>query len=362
MTLNPSSSTPVAPPPKKGGPLLWIAGGCGCLVVLCLFVAAAGWWYVSTNKDIQEALNGTPTPLPIPTALVLPTTPPVAIPTIGTTGQATPPRITPRTTPSPVPAGRATPAIGLTIPAIRIPTLSAGTPAAGNAGGFGKVQFAVGVLDDEKPVDVLDAFPQGTTIIYAVWPYNKMQDGQIWRREWQLNGKTQTDLVKESAWPGGSDGIWWVSIYNKDGVSAGDWSLNLYVDNKLQQTARFRVDAAPSGQPNFTPIVFSENRDAKDKPASPLPADNPVLDSGVMQIHAFFNGIAVPKGTKFTTQWFYNGKADTDEASYSWDGPPTDSYWLRYYRTNNTELPAGVYEVKIKIGTRLVKVASVTVQ
>ncbi|MBI5879113.1 MAG: hypothetical protein HZB53_15810 [Chloroflexi bacterium] len=369
MTLNPTSTVPVAPPPKKGGPWLWIAGGCGCLVVLCLFVAAAGWLYVSTNKELQALFSDTPTPTA--TAFVLPTTPPTdapirTIPTVrGITTPAATPAATsaaPRTTPTAAgPTGRSTPGISLTIPPIRLPTIGGATPAAGGAAGFGKPRFAVGVLNDDTPIDVLDAFPQGTTVVYAVWDYSKMQDGQTWRREWQLNGKTQTDLVKETAWQGGNSGVWWVSLYNKEGVSVGDWTLNLYVDNKLQQTSKFRVDASPSGQPNFTPIVFAENRDAKGGPVDPLPADNAVLDSGVTQVHAFFNGIAVPKGTKFTTQWFYNGQPDTNEQSFTWDTTPTDSYWVRYFKTDGSELLSGVYEVKIKIGTRLVKVASVTV-
>jgi hypothetical protein len=249
----------------------------------------------------------------------------------------------------------------LTIPPIRLPTIGGATPSAG-ARGFDTIKFAVGVLDDEKPIDVLNAFPEGTTVIYAVWNYANMQDGQTWRREWLLNGKAQTDLVKEQDWSGGTSGAWWVSLFNKDGVSAGEWTLNLYLENRLVQSGKFRVDAAAAGQPNFTPIVFAENRDAKGNPVDPLPPDNAVLDSGVTQVHAFFNGVVMAKGTKFTTQWFYNGVSDTEEQTYTWDSAPADSYWVRYYRTDGAELPAGVYEFKLKIGTRLVKIASVTVQ
>jgi hypothetical protein len=168
-----------------------------------------------------------------------------------------------------------------------------------------------------------------------------------------LDGKIQSDLVGEDKWKGGSAGYWWTSINNKDGVETGKWQLNLYLDNKLQQSAQMTIEANPAGQPDFGPITFAPDVDSKDNPVNPVPANNPTLPAGTKKVYAFFNAVNVPKGTQWTTQWFRNNKLES-EKQRAWDAGLNDSYWVSYFNTDGSPLASGTYELKLTIGSRLV--------
>lgn len=269
-----------------------------------------------------------PTATPVPTATPPPTSTPVRI---------APP--IPTLAPSPTPAP--------------IPTRLSPAPSPGGVGAFGAIKFAAGVMSDDTPVDVRTTFPDGITRVYGAFDYKGLKDGQTYKSEWLLDGKVQPGLTGEMKWSGGSAGNWWASINNENGLTSGKYQLNLYLENQLQQSAQMTIEANPTGQPDFGPIVFAPDVDAKGNPVNPAPANNPTLPAGTKKIYAFFNAVNVPKGTQWTTQWFRNNKPES-ENQRAWDSGLNDSYWVSFFYTEGSALAAGTYELKLTIGSRLV--------
>ena len=225
-------------------------------------------------------------------------------------------------------------------------------------GQFGPITFSVGVLNDEKAIDPLNTYPDGVTLIYAVFDYSGMTDGETYRTEWKLDGEVQPDLVHESQWKGGDSGTWWISIFGEKGIRTGEWKLDLYLGDTLQQTGKLTVEANPAGQPDIGPITFATDKDSKDKPVNPLSADKPVLPAGTATVYAFFDGISVPKKTTWTSHWFLNGKSASTPKEHTWDFGPNENDWISFGSTDNSPLESGTYELQLSIGSTLVNVAT----
>jgi len=237
---------------------------------------------------------------------------------------------------------------------------STATAAATSAttGQFGPITFSAGVLNDETAVDPLTTYPDGVTLVYAVFDYSGLQDGAAWRVEWKHDGQVQPDLTQKKQWKGGASGNWWVSIFNPDGIKTGDWELDLYLGDALQQTATATIEPNPSGQPDFGPVTFAPDKDAQDKPVNALSVSSPILPPKTSLVYAFFDGIDVPQGTTWTSQWFRNGDSITDPKTHTWSFGPSDNDWISFGSTDNTPLVSGTYELKLNIGSRLVNLAT----
>jgi len=227
-----------------------------------------------------------------------------------------------------------------------------------STGKFGPIKFSVGVLNDEQAIDPLTTFPDGVTLMYAVFDYSGMTKDENWRTEWKLNGEVQPDLVNNDTWKGDASGSWWVSIYNDKGIRTGEWELNLYIGDTLQQSAKVTVEANPAGQPDFGPITFSPDKTDKDTPANPLDVSKPVLPAGTTTVYAFFDGISVPKGTTWTSHWFHNGDSASDPKTHTWDFGPNENNWISFGSTDNSPLESGTYELQLSIGSNVVNVAT----
>lgn len=223
-------------------------------------------------------------------------------------------------------------------------------------GQLAPITFSVGVLNDSTAVDPLDTFPAGVTLVYAVFDYSGMQDGETWRTEWKRDGQVQSAVGHEAQWNGGDSGSWWVSVTNPKGIPTGEWELDLYLGSTLQQTAKMTVQ--PAVQPDFGPITFSTDKDSQDQPVNALTADNPTLPAGTALVYAFFDGIAVPMGTTWTSHWYLNGQSVADPKDHTWNFSPTANDWISFGTTDNSPLASGTYELKLSIGSQVVNVAT----
>ncbi|MBI4789100.1 MAG: hypothetical protein HY782_18875 [Chloroflexi bacterium] len=281
-----------------------------------------------------------PTVTPSPTATPIPTETPIPSPTLRPTNT---PRPSATARPSATPRSTATPSSNRTIAPL--------TPV---GAGFGRISIASGVLDDTTPVSPRTTFPDGVTIVYAIFPFNGLRDGQLWRTEWLRDGQLQGNIGREKPWSGGAAGTWWVSIFNEDGISPGRWQLNTYLDNRLQQSAQFTIEANPQGKLDFGPIVFAPEVDANDQPVNPLPVDDPTFEKGATSIYAYFRAVNVPSGTEWTSQWFRNGQPDTQPKPHTWNFGPQEGTWLQLFQDGNAPLDPGVYELRVSVGGQVV--------
>ena len=69
---------------------------------------------------------------------------------------------------------------------------------------FGEVTFCQEVTGDGQPVKPATMFAQGTKVVQALFAYQGMTDGSLWRREWKRDGR----LISGAAdtWAAGESG------------------------------------------------------------------------------------------------------------------------------------------------------------
>ncbi len=136
-------------------------------------------------------------------------------------------------------------------PVMATPTqIDLGALTGGEKPSFSNLFFAAGVTDDNKPIGVATEFPGGTTIVYAFVTYEGMSDGAQCESIWYLDGERA--LEKSFDWSLGESGATWVTnVYNDNGLSAGRYDWELYVEGELVVTGGFVVEktAAPTPRP-----------------------------------------------------------------------------------------------------------------
>lgn len=118
------------------------------------------------------------------------------------------------------------------------------------AAAFGAIQFSTGMdLNNNIPTNISAQFTEGITEVYASFVYLNMITGQNWSREWLLNG--DQIVRKDIAWDEAEgDGLTYAFYHEEDGIDAGSYTLNLYVDNQLARSAHFEVVANITETPN----------------------------------------------------------------------------------------------------------------
>jgi len=230
-------------------------------------------------------------------------------------------------------------------------------PAPAGTGSFGEITFAAGVLNEEVPIDAGNSFPEGVTMIYAIFNGTDLKDGDAWRSEWLLDGKVQSKLTADHSWDAkaaGGRGAWWLSVFNDQGIHTGEWQLNLYVGDQLVQSGTMTIEPYAVDEPSFSPIVFAQNVTKDDKPVKPVEVSDPTLPVGTKTVYAFFQGINVPSNTTWTSQWFYNDSPATDPKEHTWDFGPNEQDWINFKNTDDSPLEPGVYELKLTIDSKVV--------
>ena len=209
----------------------------------------------SAATEMEEIQSPEPiatdTPLP-------PTLPPADEPTLSSAGEASsptettgptatpiPPTATPTATlipatPTNTPEPTATPTVTptSTLPAFvvaRIPTSGPRTPAPSGAR-MGPIQFAPDITDDLEPVNPNTIFPQGTTEVYAVFPYSGMKDGLDFKVIWYQNG---VELWRdESEWEWGDEARFF-SFFKTP--NEGLYKVELHVNDSVMASGLFEV-------------------------------------------------------------------------------------------------------------------------
>lgn len=110
-----------------------------------------------------------------------------------------------------------------------------------SSGSFGRIIFAEGATDESAPINERDQFDAGITEIYMIIPYYGMTDGEVWSREWLLDGTVIAST--DEAWYEGAEGITYRYLYNGDGssFSPGRYTVNLYLGDQIARSAGFTI-------------------------------------------------------------------------------------------------------------------------
>lgn len=115
-------------------------------------------------------------------------------------------------------------------------------PVSPGTASFGPITFA----EDEsggQPLGAGNTF-SGVDIVFAFFDYEGMNNGLPWTTHWYLDD--QEVLSNDGVWDGGSSGSYYISLSHPDGLPAGRYGLELYVDGQLFQSGEFSVQEGGS--------------------------------------------------------------------------------------------------------------------
>jgi hypothetical protein len=230
-----------------------------------------------TALSVTPTAAASPTPASetqTPTASAAPVTLSPRIPTLTATATATSAATLPQQataaapaatfTPTPIPTrtptstaivtvGTATlaPTAGVTA-TIQVSTPTAtpkGSPVPAPAGvEIGPIEFSLEIDDRRAAVNPSTVFSDTTRRVYAVFPFSGMEKGLSWTQVWYFNG---SEIIRDQAeWQWGIEDRSYVFV---NLIGAGEYRLELYVNDELQASGKFTVRRATAISGTRTP-------------------------------------------------------------------------------------------------------------
>jgi TolB protein len=107
----------------------------------------------------------------------------------------------------------------------------------------GQITFAVGVTEDNEPVDAGTTFPSDIEEIHALFDYEGMSDSVTWERYWYQDGEEVAS--GSETWDAGESGIFDLSLTGGgEPLGPGEWTLEIYVNGELVRTRDFVIEAS----------------------------------------------------------------------------------------------------------------------
>jgi hypothetical protein len=101
---------------------------------------------------------------------------------------------------------------------------------------MGPIQFATEISSQNEAINPDDRFSEGVNTVYAVFPYEGMQDGVDFKVVWYQNG--QELWRDENEWQWGDEARFY-SFINTPGE--GLYKLELHVNDSILATGLFEV-------------------------------------------------------------------------------------------------------------------------
>jgi len=106
---------------------------------------------------------------------------------------------------------------------------------------IGDITFALGVTETYEPINPDFFFTHGITQVHAIFDYSGMSPDDTWERVWFLNDNELTRITEP--WTSPESGTFNYFVDNSGRpLPAGDWLLELYVNDELQSLAVFVID------------------------------------------------------------------------------------------------------------------------
>jgi hypothetical protein len=187
---------------------------------------------------------------------------------------------TPLATPTPVPpAPTPTPPVLAT----RAPTLSSSTAAGSPIPApvdveMGPIAFATQITNRRDPISPTTIFSNTVSRVYATFPYTGMQNGLTWTQVWYFEDDEYSRGAENWEW-GNDDRSF---VFTKL-VGAGDYRLELYVNEELVASGGFTVVGPPAiggprtpesqGTPERT--ATSESEETPESPGGSVTPESP---------------------------------------------------------------------------------------
>ncbi len=137
---------------------------------------------------------------------------------------------------------------------------------------FGPISFGSGITDAKTAIAVNTQFNSGITRVYASFAYTHIDPELQWGREWLHNGEALDQF--EGAWGTPAEGVTYVYLNDDLGLAPGEYTLNLYLDGQVVQTANFAVGLNLDGGRPAVPGEPAELVDSELMPAYEMLANS----------------------------------------------------------------------------------------
>lgn len=189
-----------------------------------------------TTGQISHTLQtSSPTFTPLPTEVPTLTPSPTLSPSPTSTSTSTP-------TSEPMATTTSTPLPTLTSTATATPTVTQEPSffATAEGGHLISLVLAQGVTADGEPISPTVDFPAETERVYAIFTFDRMQEGLTWRHVWSWDDGEEEVILWDETVPWHRErpfGITWRYIF----PGTGRYKLQVYVDGRLERTAIFSV-------------------------------------------------------------------------------------------------------------------------
>jgi Tol biopolymer transport system component len=108
---------------------------------------------------------------------------------------------------------------------------------------IGPITFAVGVTEDDQPVDAGTTFPSDIEEIHALFSYEGLSDSDTWERFWYQDDEEVGS--GSGIWDAGESGTFDLSLTGGgEPLGSGTWKLEIHVNGELAQTGNFVIEAS----------------------------------------------------------------------------------------------------------------------
>ncbi|MCB9079519.1 MAG: PD40 domain-containing protein [Anaerolineaceae bacterium] len=122
---------------------------------------------------------------------------------------------------------------------------------------IGEITFALDATETFQPVEANILFTKGITEIHAIFDYQYMSPQYTWERVWYLNDKEIARISEP--WASAESGTFDYFIDNGGApLPAGDWTLELYVKDKLRALGVFVIEAEEPAESDPSLLVFTK--------------------------------------------------------------------------------------------------------
>lgn len=205
-----------------------------------------------------------------------------------------------------------------------------------------------GVLDQNNNlVGTNYVLPEGS-VVQARFTYRNMEPDIPWTQVWYKDGRRLEPSINET-WPAerGAQGTHRISAQAVGGqFEAGEYRLELYVNNRLSATADFVV---AGGAELTETVIFSDFRFAsQQQDGVPVPETVRAEFSGeIEELYIFFDWRLIAPGTMWTRRWLVDGEV-LFEVTEPWVAPP-DGENFYFSLTTPSRLLDGTYGFEISI-------------
>lgn len=111
---------------------------------------------------------------------------------------------------------------------------------------LGRISFSQEINEQYEPISPRRIFEAGSYTIYAIFSYEGMTDGMEWAWVWQHNSEVVDG--GSQIWKYGNDGPGYVYYSPEEGFQAGQYTLQIWVNEELMTQATLTISSAAISQ------------------------------------------------------------------------------------------------------------------